>query len=80
MESTELRLLVLGCLCFRDRINIDAKESDRFELELAVPVNLLLFTGASIGSVVSILAFEGSMPVNVVRGTGNSDNSRVSTE
>ena len=39
---------MLDCLGFRGLINRDAKESDRFEAE--VPVNLLLFRGASIGS------------------------------
>lgn len=48
-ESTERRLLVLDCLGFRGLINRDVKESDRLEVELTVPVNLLLFSGASIG-------------------------------
>ena len=48
VESTELRLLVLGCLRFRGLIKRDVKKSDRFEVELTVPVNLLLFVGASI--------------------------------
>jgi hypothetical protein len=49
VESTELRLPVLGCLCFRGRINREAKENESFEGELVVPVNFLLFSGASIG-------------------------------
>ena len=49
-ESTELRLLVLDCLCFRGLANKDAKEIENFEGELRVPVNFLLSWGASIGS------------------------------
>jgi hypothetical protein len=70
---------VLDCLCFRGLINRDAKESDRFEAELAVPVNLLLFSGASIGSAVDTWV-EGRMPVNVIRGIGDSGGPRVSVE
>ena len=41
---------MLDCLGFRGLMKRDVKESDRFEVELTVPVNLLLFSGASIGS------------------------------
>lgn len=79
VESTELRLLVLGCLGFRGRINRDTKECDRFEVELTVPVNLLLFSGASIGSVVDTWV-EGRVSNNVMRRAGDSDNPMVSTK
>lgn len=70
---------MLDCLGFRGRINRDTKESDRFEVELTVPVNLLLFSGASIGSVAGTWV-EGRASGNVMRGTGNSDNPRGSTK
>lgn len=54
MESTELRLLVLGCLCLRGLINRDARESDSLEVELVVPVNFVLFAGASIGGAADV--------------------------
>lgn len=79
VESTELKLLVLGCLGFRGRINRDAKESDRFEVGPTVPVNLLLFLGASIGSALDTRV-EGRKSVNGMRGTGNSDSPRGSAE
>jgi len=69
---------VLGCLGFRGRINRDAKESDRFEVEPTVPVNLLLFLGASIGSALDTWV-EGRKSVNGMRGTGNSDSPRGSS-
>ena len=79
VESTELRLLVLDCLGFRGRINRDTKESDRFEVDLTVPVNLLLFSGASIGSVAGTWV-EGRASGNVMSGIGDSDNPRGSTK
>lgn len=63
---------MLDCLCFRGLINRDVKESDSLEVEPVVPVNLLLFPGASIGSVADA-GFGGGMPANVMRGIGDSD-------
>lgn len=48
-------------------------------MELTVPVNLLLLSGASIGSVVDIRV-EGGMSANVMRGTGDSVSPRLSTK
>jgi len=70
---------MLDCLCFRDLINMDAKERGRFDAELTVPVNLLLFWGASIGGAAATRV-EGRMPANVMRGIGGSDSSRGSME
>lgn len=70
---------MLDCLCFRGLINRDAKESDRFEVELTVPVNLVLFSGASIGGGAGSSVGERK-PANVVRGKGDSDDPRVSME
>jgi len=78
VESTELKLLVLDCLGFRGRINRDAKESDRFEVELTVPVNLLLFLGASIGSALGTWV-EGRKSADGIRGAGKSDSPRGSS-
>lgn len=69
---------MLDCLGFRGRINRDTKESDRFEVELAVPVNLLLFSGASIGSAVDTRV-EARASGNAM-GAGNSDSPKVSTK
>lgn len=61
---------MLDCLCFRGLVNRDVKKSDRFGVELTVPVNLLLFSGASIGSAADIWVKGG--------GTGDSDSTRLS--
>lgn len=70
---------MLDCLGFRGLINRDAKESDRFEVELTVPVNLVLFSGASIGGGTGS-SVGGRRPANVVRGKGDSDGPRASME
>jgi len=70
---------VLDCLCFRGLMNRDVKESDLFEVELTVPVNLLLFWGASIGGGADS-SVEGGKPANVVRGNSDSEGPRVSME
>lgn len=70
---------MLDCLGFRGRINRDTKESDRFGVGLTVPVNLLLFLGASIGSALGTWV-DGSRSANGMRGTGNSDSPKGSAE
>lgn len=67
---------MLDCLCFRGLINKDARESENLEGELAVPVNFLLFWGASIGGA-SDARVGGGMAASDIRGTG-SDSSEVS--
>jgi len=59
-------------------MNRDVKESDRLEVELTVPVNLLLFSAASIGGGAGSSVW-GRKPVNaVVRGKSDSDGPRTS--
>ena len=70
---------MLDCLGFRGLMNRDVKESDRFELELTVPVNLLLFSGASSGGGAGC-SVGGRKPANVVRGKSASDGPRASME
>ena len=60
-------------------MNRDVKESDRFEVELMVPVNLLLFSGASIGGRAGS-SVGGREPANMVRGKSDSDGPRTSME
>jgi len=70
---------VLDCRCFRGLVNRDVKANDRLEAELTVPVNLVLFSGASIGGGEES-SVGGGKPANVVRGNGDSDDPRTSME
>ena len=70
---------MLDCLCFRGLMNRDVKESGRLEVELTVPVNLVLFSGASIGGGEGS-SVRGRKPANVVRGNDGPDGPRASME